>query len=80
MFCGFGEAVFVPLDTLLPEHGQTFAVDVEIDQGEVGAAPVVVLRDAPIARFVEAEDALQDAKRMFYFRSHSRLTFILLLL
>jgi hypothetical protein len=36
-------------------------VQVEIDQGEVRAEPVMVLRDATIAHPVEAEDAFQDA-------------------
>jgi len=31
------EAVFRPLDALLPQHGQPFAVQVEVDQREVGA-------------------------------------------
>ena len=47
-------------------------MQVEIDQGEVRAEPVMVLRDATIAHLVEAEDAFQDAEHMFYFRSYFR--------
>src|SRR5258708_35010376 len=52
-------------------------MQVEIDQGEVRAEPVMVLRDATIAHLVEAEDAFQDAEHMFYFRSYFRLSCVL---
>src|SRR5712664_306246 len=52
-------------------------MQVEIDQGEVRAEPVMVLRDATIAHPVEAEDAFQDAEHMFYFRSYFRLGCVL---
>jgi hypothetical protein len=42
-------------------------VQVEIDQSEVGAQPMMVLREAPVAHLVEAEDAFQYAESMFYF-------------
>jgi hypothetical protein len=52
-------------------------VQVEIDQGEAGAQPVMVLRDPPVSHLVEAEDAFQDAEPMFYFRSYFRLSCVL---
>jgi hypothetical protein len=45
-------------------------MQVEIDQGEAGAQPVMVLGDPPVSHLVEAEDAFQDAEHMFYFRSY----------
>jgi hypothetical protein len=45
--------------------GQAFAMQVEIDQGEVRAERVMVLRDATIGHPVEAEDAFQDVEHMF---------------
>src|ERR1039458_9064274 len=71
------EAVFRPSDALHPERGQMFAVQVQIDQREVRAQPVVVLRDPSIAHLVEAEDAFQDAEHMFYFGSYPRLSCVL---
>lgn len=38
------------------------AVEVEVDESEVGAEPVMVLGDASVAHLVEAEDALQDTE------------------
>ena len=52
-------------------------MQVEIDQGEAGAQPVMVLRDPPVSHLVEAEDAFQDAEHMFYFRSYFRLSCVL---
>ena len=49
---------------------QVLAVQVEVDEGEVGAEPVMVLGDASVAHLVEAEDALQDTEDVFYFRSY----------
>ena len=46
-----------PPDALRPQYGQAFAMQVEIDEGEVRAEPVMVLRDAPVSHLVEAEDA-----------------------
>ena len=40
-------------------------MQVEIDQGEAGAQPVMVLGDPPVSHLVEAEDAFQDAEHMF---------------
>jgi hypothetical protein len=37
-------------------------VEVQVHQGEVGAQPVMVLRDASVSHLVEAEDPLQDAE------------------
>jgi hypothetical protein len=64
---------------VLRECGHAFAVEIEVDQGEAGAQPVVVLGDAAVAHLVEAEDALQDAEHMFdlrptYFYSSSFVT------
>ena len=39
-------------------------MQVEIDQGEAGAQPVMVLRDPPVSHLVEAEDTFQDAERV----------------
>jgi hypothetical protein len=55
-------------------------VEIEIDQSETGAQPVVVLCDPPVTHLVEAEDALQDAERMFHLRSYLELTPVLLFL
>ena len=55
-------------------------MEVEIDQREVGAQPVVGLGDASVSHLVEAEDAFQDAEHMFYLGPHARLTSVLLLL
>jgi len=52
-------------------------MQVEIDQGEAGAQPVMVLRDPPVSHLVEAEDAFQDAEHMFYFCSYFRLSCVL---
>ncbi len=52
-------------------------MEIQVDQREAGAQLVVVLRDAPIAYLVEAEDTLEDAERVFHLRSYSRLTGVL---
>jgi hypothetical protein len=70
-------AVFQPPDALRPEHDQPFAVQVEVHQSEVRAQPVVVFRDPAVSRLVEAEDAFQYSKHMFYFRSYFRLRCVL---
>ena len=62
---------------VLRESDQMFTVEIQVYQREAGAQPVVILRQAAIADFVEAEDAFQDAERMFYFRPHTRLTTVL---
>jgi len=64
------EAVFSAREALCRKRCQAFAVKVEVDEGEVRAQPVMVLRDASVSHFVEAEDALPDAEDMFYFRSY----------
>jgi hypothetical protein len=48
-------------------------MEVEVDQREAGAQLMMVLGDAAVADLVEAEDALEDAEGMFYFRSDSGL-------
>ena len=73
-------SVFLTSNAVLPEHCQTFAMHVEVDQGEVGAQSVMVLRKAPVSHLVEAEDPLQDAERMFHLGPHPGLTPVLLLL
>ena len=55
-------------------------MEVEIDQREVGAQPVVVLGDAAISDLVEAEDALQYAEHMLHLGTHTGLTPVLLFL
>jgi hypothetical protein len=65
------------LGAALREYDQAFAVEVKIDQREAGAQPMVILRQSAVADLVEAEDAFQDAKRMFYFGTHTRLTAVL---
>lgn len=42
---------------------QAFVLEIEVDQGEAAAQPVMVLGDAAVAHHIEAEDALQDAER-----------------
>ncbi len=58
---------------------QTFAVKVEVDEGEVRAEPVMVLRDASVSHLVEAEDKLRDAEDMFNLGSYFRFRRIFLL-
>ena len=55
-------------------------MEVEIDQGEVCAQPVMVLRDAAVSHLVEAEDPLQDAEDMFHLGPNAGLTPVLLFL
>ncbi len=59
-----------PVDAVLPEDCQPLAVQVEVDEGEVGVQPMMVLGDASVAYLVEAEDSLQDTEDVLYFRSH----------
>jgi hypothetical protein len=80
---GFGcvwRPVFRPPDAVLPEHCQTFAMHIEVYQREVRAQPVMVLGQPLISDLVEAEEALQDAERMFHLRPHAGLTPVLLFL
>ena len=65
--------MFGPSDAVLPEHCQAFAVHVEVDQSEVCAQPVMVLRKASVSDLVEAEDPLQDAERVFHLGPHAGL-------
>ena len=74
------EGIFLRPDAVLPEHCQTFTVQVEIDQREVGAQAMMVFGDTTIPHLIEAEDALQNAKRVFDLGPDTRLTPILLLL
>src|SRR5271156_1964759 len=67
-------------DRPLLDPGQPLAVLVEIDQSKAGANPFVILLQAAIANFSEAEDALQYAKRPLHLGSHSRLSPVLSLL
>ena len=53
---------------------------VQIDQGEAGAQPIVVLGQAAISYPVEAELALQHPEDMFYFGPYSGLGRVLFLL
>jgi len=61
----------------LREADQAFAVEVEIDQREAGAQSMVVLRQPPVADFIEAEDAFEDAERMFHLSPDAGLALIL---
>jgi hypothetical protein len=54
------------LGEVLREDDQAFAMEVEVDEREAGAQSVVVLGQAAVAYFVEAEDAFQDVERMFH--------------
>jgi hypothetical protein len=65
------------LGGVLREDYQAFAVEVEVHQREAGAQPVAILGQTPAAHFVEAEEAFQDAERMFYLGTHGRLTAVL---
>ena len=65
-------------EALRGESCQALAVQVEIDQSEVRAESVMVLRDASVSHLVEAEDAFQDPEHMFYFGSYSRFRRVLL--
>ena len=73
-------SVFSPMAAVLRDHCQTFTVQVEVDRGEVRPQPVVVLGEASISHLVEAEEPLQDAKRMFEPSPYARLTSVLLFL
>jgi hypothetical protein len=68
------------LGAVLREDDQAFAVEVEVYQREAGAQSVVVLGQAPVAYFVEAEGAFQDAERMFDLNPYARCTPVLALL
>jgi transglutaminase-like putative cysteine protease len=72
--------VFRPTDAVLPEHCQSFAMEIEIHQREVRAQPVMVLGYASVSHLVEAEDALQDAEGMLHLRPHTGLAPVPLLL
>ena len=65
------------LGAVLREYDQAFTVEVEVGKREAGAQPVVILGQSAIAHFVEAEDAFQDAERMFDLGPHTRLTPVL---
>ena len=67
------EAIFRPPPTLRPEQGQSFAMQVEVDQSEADAQPVMVLVDSPISDLVETEDVLPYSEGMFYFGPDARL-------
>ena len=68
------------LGAVLREHCQAFAMKIQVYQREAGTQPVVVFRHTSVAHLVEAEDAFQDAERVLYLGTHTRLTFILFLL
>ena len=59
--------------TLRPGHCQSLAVQVQVHQREAGAQPMMVLAESSVSHLLKAKDALQNPKRMFYFRSYSRL-------
>ena len=48
-------------------------MQVEVDQSEADAQPVMVLVDSPISDLVETEDVLQYSEGMFYFGPDARL-------
>ena len=73
--CG---SVLAPTDAVPPSYCRAFAMHVQVDQREVRAKPVVVFGQTPAADLVEAEDALQDAERMFYVCPHARPTSVFL--
>ena len=66
------KAVFQPPETLCPQRNQLpykpLAVLVEIDQGEGGKQPFVILLQAAITNLGVLEDPLQDAKRPLHLR------------
>src|ERR1700741_243757 len=61
-------------ETLRPSDGQSFAVQIQIHQGEAGAQPVVVLTESTISGLLKAEDALQYPEGMFDLGPDARLT------
>lgn len=67
-----------PLGAVLPEYCQSFAVWVEVGEGEVRASSVVVLGQAPIPYFVETKDTLNDAEHMLHLRPEAGLTLVLI--
>ena len=69
-----------PPGAVLPEYCQSFAVQVEISEGEVRVESVVVLGQAPRSHLIEPKDALDDAEYMLYLRSDAGLTQVLFLL
>jgi hypothetical protein len=68
------------LGAVLREDDQAFAVEVEVYQREAGAQSTVILRQSAVADLVEAEDAFQDAERMFDLGPYARCTPVLALL
>src|SRR6266852_8142064 len=60
-------------ETLRPRYCQPLAVQIQVHQREAGAQPMMVLLNPSVSHLLEAEDALQDPKRMFYLGSHSGL-------
>ena len=80
LFTSLWRLCFQPPDAVLPEHCQSFAVQVEISEGEVRVESVVVLGQAPISHLIEPKDALDDAEHMLYLRPDAGLTPVLLFL
>ena len=62
---------------VLRESDQMFKLEIQVYQREAGAQSVMVFRETPVADLIEAEDAFQDAERMFYLGTHTRLTTVL---
>jgi hypothetical protein len=67
------EALFRPQETLRPLRGQPVAVLVQVYQRGGRTQPFMVFLDAPVTILGNAEDTLQDAKRMLDFGSHAGL-------
>ena len=65
--------IFRAPGALRRKPGQPLAEQINVAQRKANAQPGMVLRDASVAHPVESEDALQDAKRVFYLGSHPRL-------
>lgn len=62
------------------EDDQAFAVEIQVDEREAGAEPVMVFGLAALADLVEVEDKFKFPERMDHLDAHTRLTATLLLL
>ena len=62
------------------EDDQAFAVEIQVDEREAGAEPVMVFGLAALADLVEVEDTFNFSERTVHLDAHTRLVAALLLL
>ena len=63
-------AIFRSPETLRPQGGQPFAVQVEVHQGEGRQQPFVILLQPPVSHLGKSEHALQDTEGPFHLGAH----------